>query len=65
MKVSYYIDEVDSNNFWVWRKTIIPGERLSAYESGPDKVKTEKIYYGSPADCLAIIKLLESGYLKK
>lgn len=63
MKITYYVDQADSNNFWVWRKTIIPGKRLNAYESEEDQIKNEKIYFGSPADCLAIIKLYESGYL--
>ena len=44
-------------------KTIY-GERISAYESEPDKKIETKVFEGTICECDSFIRLVKNGYLK-
>lgn len=43
--------------FTLIKRTIIKGERLSAYESVPDEIKDEQVFDGVLSDCYAYIRI--------
>lgn len=65
MNTDYGITKISEFSYGVVKTVTIYGERLSAYDSEPNKSSSEIIYSGNISDCKAYLDCIKSNLFIK